>query len=92
MIVMLQFGRDEIKRELPYAIIAETASRSVWSAGRRKRLWANTFNGNERKKCNRIIAQAKDWSFRKGVPMNGVTMSVDTYRMWIRLAEFCASI
>ena len=37
MDVVMRLNREEIKQLLPYLIIAETTSRSVWNTGRRER-------------------------------------------------------
>lgn len=92
MRVMLSFSYEEIHRELPYAIIGETASRSIWDIGKRKRLWSREFTEAERETCYKIIAQAKKWLLTTGVPDKGVVMSTRTYDLWHRLADFCACL
>ena len=89
MKLFISFDHDEIQREIPYEIIAETASRSVWDTGKRRRMWSNEFTEREKETCYRIIVQAKNWYLRTGVPEE-VKMSIATYNMWFRLANFCA--
>lgn len=87
--LMIQMSHDDIKRLLPYAMIAETSSRSVWNTGKRKRAFSERFTETERAACYRIIQQAKDWAFRKGVP-ESICMSTKTYALWGILGDFCA--
>ena len=89
MRIMLSFSHDEIQREIPYAIIGETASRAIWDTGKRKRLWKVEFTESERETCYKIISQAKKWLMTTGVPDKGVMMSKSTYDLWHRLADFC---
>jgi len=91
MKMYLSFNHDEIQWELPYAIIGETASRPVWNTGRRKRLWAQTFTESERKSCNAIINKAKRGLLVTGCPEE-VKMTVSTYHLWHRLANFCVAL
>ncbi|MBQ6403876.1 MAG: hypothetical protein IJI27_08220 [Oscillospiraceae bacterium] len=88
---MIELSNEEIQRNLPYAIIGETASRSVWETGRRKRLFAERFTEAERELCYCIIRDAKKWLLKTGCP-ESVKMRTTTYAMWWRLAEFCACI
>lgn len=92
MTILLHFSHDDICKEIPYQIIAETTSRSVWNTGRRKRLWNELFTEQERRTCSDIRKQAHMWAFVKGVPMKGVAMSRKTYLTWHKLADFCASL
>lgn len=92
MRVMLSFSYDDIHRKLPYRIIGETASRSIWDTGKRKRLWKSEFTESEREACYKIISQAKRWLLTTGVPEKGVLMSASTYDLWHRLADFCACL
>ena len=92
MKLYLEFDHDEIQRELPYAIIAETMSRAIWNTERRKRLFAQTFTERERDKISKIHAQAYSWYLVKGVPQGGVKMTPATYQLWHKLADFCANL
>lgn len=91
MKLYLEFDHDEIQRKLPYAIIAETTSRAIWNTGRRKWKYAATFTEKEREAISRIKAQAYAWYLVKGVP-DSVKMTPATYRLWHKLADFCASL
>ena len=56
---MIELSNEEIQRNLPYAVIGETASRAIWETGKRKRLYAERFTESERELCNCIIRDAK---------------------------------
>jgi len=92
MKLFLEFSPEEVQTEIPYQIIAETTSRSIWNTGRRKRLMAELFTDYERNRISEIKMQAHIWAFVKGVPKKGVKMTIRTYKLWHKLAEFCASI
>lgn len=92
MKLLIEFSHDDIQREIPYQIIAETMSRSIWDTGRRKRLMAELFTKAERDHVSKIKAQAHSWALVKGVPQDGVKMTLSTYQLWHKLAAFCASI
>ena len=92
MKLYLEFNHDEIQREIPYQIIAETTSRSVWNTGRRKWLFASLFTEAERDMVSKIKAQAHSWALVKGVPQEGVKMTPATYTLWKKLGDFCASL
>lgn len=92
MKMFIEFSHDEIQNGIPYQIIAETTSRSIWDTGRRKRLMSQLFSEAERRHIAEIRRQAHMWALVKGVPMNGVKMTISTYQLWHKLAEFCASL
>ncbi len=92
MRLFIEFSHDEIQNEIPYQIIAETTSRSIWDTGRRKRMFSQLFSKRERDACSKIRQQAHMWALVKGVPNEGVKMTMDTYKLWHKLAEFCASL
>lgn len=92
MKLRLEFSHDELRREFPYQIIAETTSSVRWNTGKRKRLWNNLFTEDERTACEVIRKQAHLWFVDKGVPKEGVSMSISTYTLWHKFAEFCASL
>lgn len=91
MRLYISLDHDEIQQTLPYAIIGETASRVIWETSKRKRLFAQTFTEQERDLCYSIIAQAKKWLLRTGVP-DDVKMRFTTLALWHRLAAFCAEL
>lgn len=92
MKMFIEFSHDDIQKEIPYMIIAETTSRSIWDTGRRKRLMSQIFSKYERRRLSEISRQAHIWALGKGVPMKGVKMSISTYKLWHKFAEFCVSL
>ena len=87
----LSLNRDEIQERIPYAIVAETMSGSRWGTGRRKRLMKQWFTEAEIEAIYRLHKQAYSWYCVKGVPEE-VKMSVSTYQLWQKLANFCCEI
>ena len=88
---MLVLTGDEIRAQIPYAMICETMLGAMWDTGRRRRAWLATFTESERKTCLKLRNQARKWHLVTGVP-DEVTMSFTTFNLWDRLASFCASI
>ena len=91
MKLYLSFNSDEIREQIPYAIVAETMSRSVWNTGRRKRLMKIYFTESEITAIYRLHRIAYDWYLRKGVP-DEVKITLDTYALWHKLASFCCEL
>ena len=92
MKLYLELSHDEIQREIPYMIVAETMCRSVWNTGRRKRMFVQQFTEAEHDRIYKMKSQAYAWALVRGVPLKGVKMTIETYRLWHRLADFCASL
>ena len=87
----IALNRDEIRERIPYALVAETMSSSIWGTGRRKRLMKEYFTKSETEAIYRLHKQAYTWHLRTGVP-DEVKMSVQTYYLWQKLANFCCTI
>jgi hypothetical protein len=87
----LALNREEIQELIPYPIVAETMSSSVWNTGKRKRLMKEYFTEAEIEATYRLHRQAYDWHLRKGVP-DEVKMTMSTYHLWQKLANFCCEI
>ena len=85
------FSRDEVEREIPFRVIVETRYGSIWDTYRRKRRWVQEFTPQEREKARKIFMRAHGWYLGKGIP-DTVRMSVETYRFWNKLGDFCCSI
>ena len=64
---------------------------SAWDTGRCRRAWLADFTEEERRAACRLFKQARGWTVGRGVP-DEVTMTEKTFRLWRKLAEFCASI
>ena len=83
--------RNEINRNIPYAVVCETMSGSKWNTGRRKRLFAERFTESEREAIYRLHKQAYTWHLKKGVP-DALTLTTKTLLLWQRLASFCCEL
>lgn len=92
MDIWLHFSQDEVIRNIPYKIVCETKEGSRWETNRRRRAFSWSFSENEKKKVNDLCHKAHAWMLGKGVPADGVKMTVSTYELWMKLANFCASI
>ena len=88
MRIYISFDHDEIQKELPYEIIGETVSRGIWETKKRKRLFSAEFTEQERESCYNIIALSKKWLLKTGCP-DEIKMTMNTYSLWHRLANFC---
>lgn len=88
MRLYISLDSEEIKEQIPYPVVAETMSCSVWNTGRRRRLMRKYFTEAEIEATYRLHKQAYDWYLRKGVP-DEVKMTLDTYNLWHKLADFC---
>ena len=84
----ISLNQDEVRERVPYAIVAVTMSSAVWNTGKRKRLMKQCFTEAEIKAIYRLHQQAYNWYLRKGVP-DEVTMTMKTYFLWQKLANFC---
>lgn len=91
MTFYIALNREEIQERIPYPIVAETMSSSVWNTGKRKRLMKEYFTEAEIEATYRLHRQAYDWHLRKGVP-DEVKMTMSTYHLWQKLANFCCEI
>lgn len=91
MKLMMQLDRDEISRDLPYAIICETRASAKWDTSHRRRLWNEQFTEAERNASIRIFQQAHSMHLVKGVP-DSLIMTPETYRLWVKLGAFCANL
>jgi hypothetical protein len=91
MKLYLSLNHDEIQERIPYAIVAETMSGAVWNTGKRKRLMKQYFTEAEIDATYRLHKQAYDWYLRKGVP-DEIKMTMNTYYLWQKLANFCCEI
>ena len=87
----IALNREEIQERIPYAIVAETMSGARWGTGKRKRLMKQFFTESEIEAIYRLHKQAHSWYCVKGVPEE-VKMSVKTYCLWQKLANFCCEI
>ena len=84
----ISLNQDEIREHIPYAIVAETMSGARWNTGKRRRLMKQQFTEAEIEATYRLHRQAYSWYLVKGVP-DEVKMTLNTYHLWIKLANFC---
>ena len=91
MKLYISFNADEIRKEIPYAIVAETMSCSVWNTGRRRRLMKEQFTEAEIEASYRLHRLAYAWYLRTGVPEE-IKMTLNTYHLWHKLANFCSTL
>lgn len=84
----ISLNQDEVRERVPYTIVAVTMSSAVWNTGKRKRLMKQCFTEAEIKAIHRLHQQAYNWYLRKGVP-DEVIMTMKTYFLWQKLANFC---
>lgn len=87
----LVFSRDEVADNIPYKLVCETRFSSVWETGRRRRLWVELFTPEERNACIRLFRKSYSWHCVRGVP-DEVKMCLSTYKLWVKLGEFCAAL
>lgn len=87
----LTLNQDEVKKTIPYALIVETMGGARWNTGRRKRMWRQLFNEEERDMARKLYNRAYKWYLVTGVPEE-VKMRPQTLVLWQRLGDFCAAI
>lgn len=88
MKMLIVLNQDEIQKQIPYAVVAETMSSSIWNTGRRKRLMAKYFTEAEMEEAEGLHRLARCWYLYKNAPKEA-RMTMDTYYLWQRLAQFC---
>ena len=82
--------REDINQKIPYAMICETRYGARWDTNKRKHTWMKQFTSEERDRAWKMFMTAHKWYF-KGVP-DEVEMDASTYMLWLRLADYCASL
>jgi hypothetical protein len=90
-ITYLILNHDEVNEQIPYVIICETMGGARWNTSKRKRLMKQHFTESEIEATYRLYKQAYDWYLRKWVP-DEVKMAIQTYALWLKLANFCCEI
>ena len=91
MNLYISLNHDEIQERIPYAVVAETMSGAYWNTGKRKRLMKQYFTESEIEAIYRLHKQAHSWYLVKGVP-DEVKMTLNTYELWHKLANFCCML
>jgi hypothetical protein len=82
---------EEVNARIPYALVCMTRFGAHWETGRRRRRWLEEFTEQERTAATRLFNQSHRWLLTTGVP-DTVRMTVQTFALWMKLGEFCASI
>ena len=82
---------EEVNARIPYALVCMTRFGAHWETSRRRRRWLEEFTEQERTAATRLFNQSHRWLLTTGVP-DTVRMTVQTFALWMKLGEFCASI
>lgn len=88
---MLKLTAEEVHANIPYSLICMTRYGSSWDTGRCRRAWLLDFTEGERNSARRLFRISHNWTVGKGVPAT-VHMSLETFYLWQKLGEFCASV
>lgn len=91
MRILLHLTRDDIQQKIPYPVVCEARYGARWNTGTVRRRWTSEFTQLERSQAYRLFAQARLWHLIRGVP-NEIKMTSDTYSLWQKLGNFCATI
>ena len=91
MRALIQLDREDIQREIPYALIATVRFSHLWDTKKRKDLWLEMFDEKERKAAHVMFNKARLWYLVKGAP-DEETMSLKTLKLWQKLGEFCSIV
>lgn len=89
--IWVTLDRDEVERNIPYALVCETRFGSGWNTGRTRRRWLSEFSEKERDAAGGLFSQAHKWYLVTGVPEK-VKISARTLALWTKLGEFCCSL
>lgn len=92
MKLILELSHDEVCERIPYQLVCETMCGSRWNTGKRKKLMKERFTEKEIDKIYKMKSQAYSWTLTKGVPLEGVKMSINTLGLWEKLAAFCMEL
>lgn len=82
---------EEVNAHIPYAMVCMTRFGAEWNTMRRKRRWKAEFTEQEREAATKLFNLSYRWLLTTGVP-DTVRMTVQTFALWMKLGEFCASI
>lgn len=94
-IVYIEFEHDEVRDKIHYDLIAETFSRGSrpTQTMRGKRIFKEMFpDKSEQEKVRDLVRKAKSYAYTKGVPLEGVRMTVNTFNTWVKLAHYCMEV
>lgn len=91
MKLYISLNQDEIRQKIPYTVVCEIMSGAKWNTGKRKRLMKQYFTESEIEATYRLHKQAREWYIYKGVPEE-IKMTLQTYDLWQKLANFCCQL
>ena len=89
--VEIVLNHFEIENNIPYRLVAEARFGYVWDTLRRRRNWNEMFSPSEQEQAEKLFTQARNWYMNRGIP-ESVRMTLSTYALWHKLAQFCASL
>lgn len=82
---------EEVRASIPYDLICMVRYGCTWNTGRRRRAWQLDFTEDEKKAAGRLFRQSFEWTCGRGLPCT-IRMTMNTFNLWRKLGEFCASI
>lgn len=82
---------DEIRDQIPFAVVCETMSGAYWNTGKRRRLMKQWFTETEIDAIYRLHKQARQWHLIKGVP-DELRITPHILALWHKLAAFCCEL
>lgn len=83
--------RDEINKQIPYAVVCEIMCGSRWNTGKMKRLMKQQFTETEVNAIYRMYRQAYSCHLVKGVP-DELRITPHILMLWQKLATFCCEL
>lgn len=89
--LMMILTSQEVHASIPYSLICMTRFGAHWETGRRRRRWLKEFTEQEREAATRLFNLSHRWLLTTGVPET-VRMTPQTFALWQKLGNFCASI
>lgn len=89
--IVVTMNREEVQRNIPYAMICETREGARWCGNKLSRRYESEFTPHEREECEYLFTLSHKWHLKTGVP-DFVKMTASTMALWNKLGEFCATV
>ncbi len=89
--IMLVMTHEEVDTNIAYSLICFSRYGSAWDTGRRRRAWQLDFTEDEKKAAGRLFRQSFEWTCGRGLS-GTIRMTMNTFNLWRKLGEFCASV
>lgn len=83
--------REDINRTLPYSLICMTRYGADWQKTSTRKRFEEEFTSEEREDAEDIFRKSHRWLLTVGVPEE-TRMTGETFALWLKLGEFCASV